>query len=296
MVLAAGLGTRLKPFTLRSPKALVPLLGVPTIEFSLLQLRAAGVGSAVVNVHSHADQMIRFLSKDDRGAMTIAVSDESAKLLGSAGGFRKALPLLETSPGKSEVFFSLNADVVCDVNLEQLAQKHEELRKKHGVLLTLCLARGKTLAGLEGSYTEILCDENEGLITGFGAPKNGVPFYTGVGVFETDAFRHLPEGAPSEFVPEVLAPLIQKRKVGFFWTEGLWLDVGSPTLWLKAHFQLQQALKANALPESWKTAIEEGMKTGFFSETDRVVDYGLKASGATTGKNYIAWQGDRVDV
>ena len=303
MVLAAGLGTRLKPFTLRSPKALVPLLGVPTIEYGLLQLKAAGVSNAVVNVHAHADQLIHYLWDDHHKHMKIQISDESAQLLGSAGGFRKALPLLdkqlekqmETS-GKSEPFFSLNADVVSDVDLNQLSLRHEELRKKHGVVMTLCLARGKTLLAQEGSYTEILCDESTGLITGLGVPKNRVPFYTGIGVFETEAFAHLKEGVPAEFVPEVLTPWIQKGKVGFFWMENLWIDVGSPGLWLKAHFQMMNEMKAGLVPEYWLTTIQESMKSGYFSESDLVVDYDLKPTDLPRAKNYISWKGDRADV
>jgi len=299
MVLAAGLGTRLKPFTLRSPKALVPLLGVPTIEYSLLQLEAAGVKNVVVNVHSHADQMISYLKRDRPSGMKIEISDESAKLLGSAGGFRKALPLLEKTAevtGKSEPFFSLNADVVSNVNLQRLASRHEELRKKHGVVMTLCLARGKTLENQEGSYTEILCAEGAGLITGLGTSKNRVPFYTGIGVFETEAFRHLPEGVPSEFVPEVLTPWIQKRKVGFFWMEDLWIDVGSPELWLKAHFRMMGEMNAGLIPECWIPATQDGVKAGYFSANDRVVDYDLHRNAVPVAKNYISWKGDRADV
>lgn len=290
MVLAAGLGSRLKPYTLRTPKPLIPLLGVPCIEYSLLQLRAAGVLKIVVNVHSHPEQMKHYL-KD------VVISDESEKLLGSAGGFRKALPLLESVPGKSESFFSLNSDVVCGVDLKKLHEKHAELKKKHGVMMTLCLASGKMLKSQQGSYTEILTDAASGLIVGLGAKKSQVPFFTGTAIFETEAFRHLQDGVPSEFVPEVLAPWIEKKKVGFIAIDDLWLDIGSPELWWNSHFQLLEEMKLGKVPASWKNVIQEGIKKVRVSEVKGVVDYDQPEVPVKPGsKGYIRYKGERIDV
>lgn len=290
MVLAAGLGTRLKPFTLKTPKPLIPLLGVPCIEFSLLQLREVGVKEIVVNVHAHPEQMKSYL-KD------VVISDESSCLLGSAGGFRKALSVLESVPGKSESFFSLNSDVVSGVDLKKLYERHEELRKKHGVVMTLCLASGDMLKKQTGKYTEIKVDESAGLIVGFGEKKSGVPFYTGTAVFETEAFRNLADGVPSEFVPEVLDPWIKKNKVGFFWVDELWLDIGSPELWWSSHFELFSKMKSGKIPASWMKALSEGSKKVKISESEGVVDYDLPTAAGKAGtRGYIRYQGERIDV
>ena len=294
MVLAAGLGTRLKPYTLQTPKPLIPLLGVPCIEFSLLQLQEASVKTIVVNIHAHADQMVSYLS-DHPG--DIQMSDESSVLLGSAGGLRKAIPLLESIPGKSEPFFSLNSDVVSAVNLSLLAERHELLRKKYGVVMTLCLAHGSALAKQSGSYTEILVDEASGLVTGIGEKKSKVPFYTGIAVFETESFYHLVDGVPSEFVPEVLIPWIRKNKVGFFGMDDLWLDIGSPELWWRSHFQLLNEMKHGSIPSLWEGAIKESMKNGYFSEENGIVDYdGMRTPVNTSVLPYICYKGDRSDV
>jgi len=281
MVLGAGLGSRLRPFTVKLPKPLIPVLGVPCIEYSLLSLKDAGISDVVVNIHAHADRMkVYFAGRDE-----IKISDESDLLLGSAGGFRKALPRLGSNP-----FFSMNADVLSCVDLGVLARRHAELSASQDVWMTLVLARGEALRSQTGSYREIFVDEASGLVTGFGEKKNRIPFYTGTAVFDPRCFEHLEDGKPAEFVPEVLEPLIQRKKVGFLWSENLWMDVGSPELWWKSHFDLWNAYKRGLLPESWGNAIEKGIKNLYFSEKEGVVDYGLPEKGATEkiiGKNYI---------
>jgi NDP-sugar pyrophosphorylase family protein len=280
MVLGAGLGSRLKPFTEHFPKPLIPVLGIPCIDYSLLSLKDAGISNVVVNVHFHPEKMIPALSSECPSGMKIEISDETPQLLGSAGGFRKALSLLGSDP-----FFSMNADVLSCVNLEELARRHEELSAKHDVWMTLVLARGEALKSQTGSYREIFVDENSGLVTGFGEKKNQIPFYTGTAVMDPRCFEHLEEGKPAEFVPDVLEPLIQRKKVGFLYSENLWMDVGSPELWWKSHFDLWNAYKQGLLPESWVQAIEKGMKTVYLSEKEGVVDYSLPEK--IIGKNYI---------
>ncbi len=294
MVLAAGLGTRLQPFTLKTPKALIPLLGVPCIDYSLLQVLSAGIGTVVVNVHAHPKQMVEYLLKRaDSMGIQILISDESGQLLGSAGGFRKAIPFLETIPGKSEPFFALNADVVSNIQLDLLAQRHFELKEKHDVEMTLCLAKGQTVQEQEGSYTEILVDESSGLITGTGSKKNRVPFYTGTAVFETKAFSHLKSGVPAEFVPEVLLPKIAEQKVGFFWMEDLWLDIGSPSLWWKSHFILNRAFESHQLSLFWSNEIQKMRDQLRLSLEDGIVDYDLNSA---CSKNHICFQGVKYAV
>jgi NDP-sugar pyrophosphorylase family protein len=298
MVLAAGLGTRLKPYTDLVPKPLVPLLGVPCIDYSLMQLPSAGVAEAVVNVHAHSRQLVDHLHQSAvREGLKIRISDESSLLLGSAGGYRKALSLLESEPGVSEPFFALNADVVSAVDLHALAQRHDELKKNHDVWMTLCVASGAMLEVQDGAYTEILMDQSTGLVTGTGAKKNRVPFYTGTAVFETGCFRHLPEGVPSEFVPEVLLPLIARGKVGFFSVDQLWLDVGSPLLWWKSHFELQNEMEQGKIPSFWARAIQEHQGEFRISPDEGMVDYDPSSPfPEASAKNWIRYRGVMTDV
>lgn len=104
MVLAAGLGTRLRPVTNTMPKPLVPIAGKPMIDYGLDALAAAGVRRAVVNVHHFAEQMIDHLARRDHPQ--ILISDETAALMNSGGGLARGLKLLGPDP-----VFVLNADL-----------------------------------------------------------------------------------------------------------------------------------------------------------------------------------------
>jgi MurNAc alpha-1-phosphate uridylyltransferase len=105
MVLAAGLGTRMRPVTDHKPKALVEVAGRPLIDHVLDRLGAAGVETAVVNVHHFADQMEAHLAR--RRLPRVLISDERSGLLDSGGGIAKALPLLGRDP-----IFVANIDTV----------------------------------------------------------------------------------------------------------------------------------------------------------------------------------------
>jgi len=104
MVLAAGLGTRMRPITDSIPKPLVKIAGKPMIDYALDALADAGVTRAAVNVHHHADQMLAHL--DQYTGLQILISDERAELLNSGGGLRKGLTLLDREP-----IFVMNADL-----------------------------------------------------------------------------------------------------------------------------------------------------------------------------------------
>lgn len=96
MVLAAGLGTRLRPITDRMPKPLVPVGGRPMIDYMLELLLGAGIQTACVNVHHFADQMEKHLAQEKR--LQIILSDERAQLLNSGGGLVQGLSLLDRQP------------------------------------------------------------------------------------------------------------------------------------------------------------------------------------------------------
>ncbi len=281
MVLAAGLGTRLRPFTEQIPKPLMPVLGNPCIDYALLSLRASQISKIVVNVHAHADQFKTALSSD------IIISDESAQLLGSAGGFRQALPHFE-----GEAFLALNADVISAVPLAALVKRHEELKRSRGIKMTLAIGTGALARSQTESYSEILLDESTGLIQGLNAKSKtaqGKPFYLGTGVFESECFSHLAAGKPAEWVSEVLKPLLQAKQVAFFSYDGLWLDMGTPELWWKAHFELHQ--KLNQLPAEWQAAIQKPKMPFLIDFAQKTVDYSY-----SLGKNSIRIQNISYEI
>lgn len=119
LVFAAGLGTRLKPFTLEHPKALVPVGGVPMLGRVITNLCDAGMTEVVVNVHHFADQIIDYLNKNDFG-IEISISDERDLLLDTGGGILKARRFLDTD----KPFIVHNADILTDVDLAAMYDCH----------------------------------------------------------------------------------------------------------------------------------------------------------------------------
>ena len=122
MIFAAGLGTRLKPFTDSHPKALLPLAGKPLLQWQIEQLRAAGITDIVVNVHHFAEQIISYLQAHDFGCH-IRISDERAALLDTGGGLCKAMH--EVPCGNPNApWLVCNVDILSTIRLPQFIQSH----------------------------------------------------------------------------------------------------------------------------------------------------------------------------
>lgn len=123
MILAAGLGTRLKPWTLEHPKALVPVGGVPMLQRVIGCLEKEGFDRIVVNIHHFGDQIVDFLNDHDLG-VEIRISDERAKLLDTGGGILKASELLMADDDRP--FLIHNVDILSNARLNYLMRFHEE--------------------------------------------------------------------------------------------------------------------------------------------------------------------------
>lgn len=118
MIFAAGLGTRLKPLTDTMPKALVRVGGEPLIKRVILNLAAAGVERIVVNVHHFAEQIINYLKDNDNFGLDIRISDETAGLLETGGGIKKAAPLFDPA----DPILIHNVDILSNVDLREFYQ------------------------------------------------------------------------------------------------------------------------------------------------------------------------------
>jgi NDP-sugar pyrophosphorylase family protein len=126
MILAAGLGTRLRPVTDTRPKALVEIAGRTLLEITLSRLRAFGIHEVIINVHHLADMILDYLKAHDNFGMRIAVSPEEV-LLDTGGGLKKAgYFFLEDSSRLDEPFILHNVDVISTIDLRRMAQFHVE--------------------------------------------------------------------------------------------------------------------------------------------------------------------------
>src|SRR6202012_5746917 len=147
MVLAAGLGLRMRPLTERMPKPLVPVAGRPLLDHVLDKLTDAGVAEAVVNVHYLPDQIIHPVAS--RKHPRVIISDERDEVLGTGGGVVKALPQLGDAP-----FFHVNSDTLwidgVQSNLKRLAQAFDPARMD--ILLLMAPTANSIGYGGRGDY------------------------------------------------------------------------------------------------------------------------------------------------
>ncbi len=125
MVLAAGLGTRLRPLTNDRPKALVEVAGRTLLELTLTRLRSFGIHDVVINVHHFADMMVEYLRFHDNFGMQIAISREG-DLLDTGGGLKKAAWFFLEDQSRNEPFILHNVDVLSAIDLTRMIALHKE--------------------------------------------------------------------------------------------------------------------------------------------------------------------------
>jgi len=158
MILAAGLGTRLRPLTDNRPKALVEVAGYTLLEITLRRLREFGVGEVIVNVHHFADMVVEYLKKNDNFGMRIEISREEV-LLDTGGGLKKAAWFFQQDSGDSDEPFVLhNVDVLSTIDLDCMVKFH----RRHHALATLAVQERETSRHLMFDEQNQLCGRRSG--------------------------------------------------------------------------------------------------------------------------------------
>lgn len=122
MILAAGLGTRLKPLTNNKPKALIEVGGFTMLEMAVLYLKKFGIREIVINVHHFADQIIEYIHHHDQFGICISVSNEQEKLMDTGGAIVQAASYFD----KQEPFILMGVDILTDLNLNDMIRFHLE--------------------------------------------------------------------------------------------------------------------------------------------------------------------------
>ncbi|MXV38980.1 NTP transferase domain-containing protein [Flavobacteriaceae bacterium Ap0902] len=148
MLFAAGLGTRLKPFTLSAPKALYPINGKPLLQRNIEYLKSYGFNDFIINVHHFADQIRIFLKEHHNFDVKIHISDESKELLETGGGLIKAKDLLKDKP-----FLVMNSDILTNLPVDKLIAFHQ----KEKPLVSLAISDRKSTRKLLFDANYRLC-------------------------------------------------------------------------------------------------------------------------------------------
>ncbi len=237
MVLAAGLGTRLRPLTNDRPKALVELGGKTLLEITLARLRRFGIRDVIVNAHHFADLLVDFLKAHDDFGMRIEVSREEV-LLDTGGGLKKAAYFFNDSG--DEPFVLHNVDVLSTIDLGRLVEAH----RKSGVLATLAVQDRKTSRYLLFDDDLQLCGRRAGQDEVVRKASRLSPLaFSGIHVLSPSIFEVMKEDGVFSIIDVYLRLAGDGEKIkGFRADEYYWRDLGKPENIAQAENDIRQKI------------------------------------------------------
>ena len=238
LVLTAGLATRLRPLSFVRAKAALPVGGVTIAQRILRSLAASGVTDAVLNLHHLPHTITAAVGDGSADGICVRYSWEDP-VLGSAGGPRRALPLLGSSR-----FLIVNGDTLTNVDVRALVDAHD----RSGAVVTLAVIPNSE----PQKYGGVIVDDN--VVQGFVKPRTGTPsfHFIGVQVADAEAFAGLPDSVPAESVNQVYPALIAARpgSVRAFVTNAEFHDIGTPADYLTTCLHFDTARSPFPDPQS----------------------------------------------
>jgi mannose-1-phosphate guanylyltransferase len=264
LVLTAGFGTRLRPLSAIRAKPAMPVAGEALVRRILRWLAAAGVTRTVLNLHHLPETVTGAVGDGADLGLSVRYSWERA-ILGSAGGPRRALPLLD-----ADGFLIVNGDTLTDLDVEGLVAEHE----RSGALVTLALIPNPDPA----HYGGVLVDDS-GAISRF--VRRGTPgpswHFVGVQAARARAFDRVSPDVPSESVAGLYPVLMRERpgSVRAYRTSGTFRDIGTPADYLATSLALAEARPGTALlvGESCRVARTARLERSILWDRVRVGDH-----------------------
>ncbi|MBN2371160.1 MAG: NDP-sugar synthase [Vicinamibacteria bacterium] len=227
MVLAAGLGRRMRPLSSIVPKPVMPVLNRPLIHWTLEQLARHGVRDVVVNLHHLPDVAARIIGRGRRFGLRIVYSREDV-ILGTGGGLKMARGFFG-----DEAFLVVNGDVVFDIDLRSLMRRHRD----SGALATLALRPNPD----PRLYSAVVVGEDGFVRAIAGRPiraRGVAALFTGIHVLDAALLDRLPAG-PSDSVRDLYLPLLAEGEPLFgARMRGRWYDFGSPQTYLRSQLRM----------------------------------------------------------
>jgi len=237
MIFAAGLGSRLKPYTETMPKALVPVAGIPMLEILIKHLQDNGINNIIVNVHHFASHVIDFLKVNNNFGANIAISHEEELLLDTGGGLKKAAWFFDDK----KPFLVQNVDVISDLNYRDMLDFHNS----KGALATLAVCKRETsryflfdeqmrLCGWENTKTgerKIVCNKD------FTLRRFA---FSGIHIIDPSIFSYMNQDGKFSIVDTYLDLAANHKIIGFEHNPENWVDMGKPEELLKAEVILKK--------------------------------------------------------
>ena len=243
MILAAGLGTRLRPLTNDCPKALVEVAGHTLLEITLRRLSAFGIREVIVNVHHFADRVVEYLNKKDYFGMRIEISRE-AELLDTGGGLKKAgWFFLKDSAAEEEPFLLHNVDVISTIDLDQMVWLH----RKHDALATLAVQERETSRYLLFDERDQLCGrrivDKQATELVRRTPEPRALAFCGIHLISTRFLKLMTEDGVFSIISSYLRLAAQGEKIQAFRAdESYWRDLGRIETVLQATEELERGM------------------------------------------------------
>ena len=228
MILAAGLGTRLRPLTDDRPKALVEIAGRTLLEIAITRLQSFGVNEVIINTHHFADRMAEYLKARGNFGMRIEISREE-ELLDTGGGLKKAAGFFLEGGDRDAPFLLHNVDVISSIDLGAMLRAHVA----QSALATLAVMERKSsrqllfdeqgqLCGRRGAKSE---DELAKTTEGMHALA-----FSGIHVLSPRIFGELKEEGAFSIIDAYLRLAAQGEKIAEFRADGsYWRDLGKPS-------------------------------------------------------------------
>jgi len=223
MIFAAGLGTRLKPFTDYHPKALAEVSGITLLELAVKKLITAGINDIIINVHHFPEQIIDFLQQKNNFGINIITSDESDQLLDTGGGLKKASWFFNDN----KPFIAYNVDVFSDIDLGLLYHTHIQ----SNAVATLAIRHRDTARYFLFNENNHLCGwknikSGEQKISK-GNPENLSPLaFSGIQILHPTIFHLITEEGKFSMTDVYIRLATYHNITGFIHDSGIWMDLG----------------------------------------------------------------------
>lgn len=228
MILAAGLGTRLRPLTNDRPKALVEVAGHTLLEITLRRLASSGIREVIVNVHHFADLVAEYLKKNGNFGMRIEISHESV-LLDTGGGLKKAAWFFLEDAASDEPFILHNVDVISTIDLRRMIQSHRE----NSALATLAVQQRETSRYLLFDEHDQLCGRKAGRDQSAevvrAAAETRTLAFSGIHVISPEFLTMMTEEGVFSILTSYLRLAGVGKKISAFHADDYyWRDLGKP--------------------------------------------------------------------
>jgi len=229
IIIAGGLGTRLRPLTYNLPKPIVPLVNKPFVFHQIELLKKFGITEVILNLHYLSDNIRNMFDDESKLGIKMYFSLEENPL-GTAGAVKNAEEFFDKDP-----MLVFNGDILTDINLAKMIAFHEQ--KKAKVTLALTRVEDPTIYGL------VITDEDDRVLEFREKPtwEQVVANTINAGIYIVDPsiFKNVPKGKEFSFERQLYPMLLEKKeKIYGYKTDAYWMDIGDPVKYLKAHHDI----------------------------------------------------------